>query len=258
MPARVFARRQPQPTRELPRRVETRGCAPRCRRGPSRSTAPTPGIVRNRVTTGSASARARSSRSRSAMRVSMARTSSWTLVRIVAQVLRQQRRPPLPGIVGTACSAARAPAGSSIPCSRKMPRSVLIRAVRVVIHCSRTRCSATSACCSTRFTGHARHLARAHGLQDRFRIRAIRFVTTDIRPHVGRRHESHAVPVLLCDASPIVRHATRLHHDVRRGCLGEEAGELCPIEPLTRRRCASAHSRSPTRTPTLRGRRPLS
>lgn len=54
--------------------------------------------------------------------------------------------------VGIDVMAARAPAGRRIPCSRRIPRSVLIRAVRVVIHCSRTRCRATSACCSTRFT----------------------------------------------------------------------------------------------------------
>jgi hypothetical protein len=45
------------------------------------------------------------------------------------------------------------PAGKRRPCSRRMPAGRLMRAVRLVIHYSRTWCTATIACCSTRFTG---------------------------------------------------------------------------------------------------------
>ena len=56
---------------------------------------------------------------------------------------------------GTACTAVFAPGGRFRPCSPSSPRRALMRAVRVVIHCSRTRCNATRACCSGRLIGTA-------------------------------------------------------------------------------------------------------
>ena len=103
--------------------------------------------------TGSVVARCRSSRSTSAMRSSSARISSRTLVGTRRNTAGNSVAES--SSAGTASTAERAPAGRFTPCSRNRPRRPLIRAVRVLIHCSRTPCRATSPCCSARFTGTA-------------------------------------------------------------------------------------------------------
>ena len=160
--------------------------------------------------------------------------------------------------VGTACTAARAPAGSSIPCSRRMPRSALIRAVRVVIHCSRTRCKATSACCSTRLTGHARDLARPHGLEDRFGIRAIGLVPAHVRAHVGRRAPASRGARALARPVPSSAPCRRLPSRRASAPSGGGTERTACDSGAAVRRCASAHPRSPVRRRSLRGPRPLS
>jgi hypothetical protein len=81
---------------------------------------------------------------------------------------------------------------------------------------------------------HARHLVRAHRFKDRFGIRSIRLVATDVRAHVGRRNERHAMAMLLRKASPVMRHTASLHDHVDRGRCSEEAREGRSIQTLTR------------------------
>ena len=80
-----------------------------------------PGIVRSRVTTGSASARARSSRSRSAMRALDRAHFLMDAREHVAQMHRQRRRPHPRGSRARPAAAARAPAGSRDPVLAQEP-----------------------------------------------------------------------------------------------------------------------------------------
>ena len=83
------------------------------------------------------------------------------------------------------------------------------------------------------FHRHARHLARAHRFEDRFGIGAIGLIASHVRAHIRRRDQRHAMPLLLRQPSPVVRHAARFHHDVQRRGLCEVARELRPIQTLT-------------------------
>ena len=146
---RIFPRGQPQPTRKLPRAVKRVDVA----HEPTNAVAvnsPIPGISRRRVATGSASANDTNSRSSAAM---LPQAHALPRARQRARDQSAAARSPHPqGSAGIACRAGPRPQGAE-PLLPKIPRSVLMRAVRVVIHCSRMRCSATSACWATRFTG---------------------------------------------------------------------------------------------------------
>src|SRR5215204_3622029 len=115
----------------------------------------------------------------------MDRISSWTLVRIVRRCIGSGVSASA-RIAGTIFTAVCAPAGSKIPCSRRIPRSVLIRAVR-----GRHPLLADAVDRDQRLLldaryRHARHLARTHGFEDRFGIGPIGLVATDVRAYVGR------------------------------------------------------------------------
>ena len=159
-PARVFARRQPEPAGKLAGAPKGVRCGPPCRPARSPSTGQCPESCTAASTTGSASANTRSSRSSSATRVLdlpdflMERSSA------LSQMTRQRRRRVFEDRRHGLQAPPVHPRAAAIPCSRKMPRSALMRAVRVVIHCSRTRCNGDERLLLHRLTGTVGDCAR--------------------------------------------------------------------------------------------------
>jgi hypothetical protein len=70
--------------------------------------------------------------------------------------------------------------------------------------------------------------AAAHGLEERFSVGPIGFVSTHVGPNVLRGQQRHAVTMRSGDAGPVVGGAAGLHHQVRRGLAREEPLELWP------------------------------
>jgi hypothetical protein len=85
-----------------------------------------------------------------------------------------------------------------------------------------------------RLTGTLGISPRAHGFEDRFRIRAVGLVASDIRAHVRRWHQCHPMPPLLGEAPPVVRHAAGFHDHMRGPLERQEPSTLAPIQALTR------------------------
>ena len=126
-------------TSSFPARAGRREC--HRRRGPGRWP-PTTRCRESSATawqTGSAATRFPSSRSTSATRFSKARLSSRTL----PSTRRSAAGNSESSSAGTTSTAVCAPHGRPGHAPATDPRRVLMRAVRVVIHCSRIRCRAT-------------------------------------------------------------------------------------------------------------------
>jgi hypothetical protein len=84
-----------------------------------------------------------------------------------------------------------------------------------------------------RLHGHGPDVFVTRGLKQPLRVRAVRLIAEDVRPHHVWRHESDPVPVGLGVASPVVGRPAGFHQHRRRRLLSDELVEPRPREPMS-------------------------
>ena len=82
-----------------------------------------------------------------------------------------------------------------------------------------------------RLDGHGVNLLVSIRFEEPFRIGAVGFIASDVRPHVVRGQQPHGMPEWLQLARPVMSRTAGLEHDGRRRLLGEEREESIAREP---------------------------